>query len=595
MSNKILFNPGVFSQVLLKISVALLLFCSCIIFADENSMQLETGWIMKTGDSPEWARPDLHSSDWNAIQVGVPWEQAGHPGYDGYAWYRLTFTIPEQWRQQDEHGFLCLSMGCIDDADVTYLNGEQIGATGVMPPDYKTAYYMPRFYRIPSSIIRWGQANFLAVRVYDDNGDGGLYQGPIVLKLPLFEDLIDITFQLENSNGIYFSPNPLPVIINLKNYSKTNYKLDVLFELMNDRVDSVHVLERIKRTILIDVKGETSTGVSFSPPPSGFYHAVCTLNNCLKKSMVFGYEPEKIVTPLTRESDFEEFWLQRKRELATVAPEFKVTRSDRSTRDVEVDLVEMQSYGHVKIRGWYTVPGKPGPHPAILSVPGYTSTMWPFINRTNVATLALNPRGHGNSKDDIDPKGEEYMFLGFDPGHPENYIYAGAYMDCIRAMDFLASRPEINASRIGVEGGSQGGGLSFATAALDSRIVFCAPDIPWMGDWVGYLEAEQWGWDNYPKLFQVFPELTYDGVNRFLSYFDTMNMAGWITCPVLMSVGLQDDVCPPRTSFATFNAVHSWKEYLVYPFAGHSVWTEHEKIKDEWMAKMLGIDKLGTE
>jgi len=219
--------------------------------------------------------------------------------------------------------------------------------------------------------------------------------------------------------------------------------------------------------------------------------------------------------------------------------------------------------------------------------------MWPNLNRTNVATLALNPRGHGNSKDDIDPKGAEYMFIGFDPGHPENYIYSGAYMDCLRAIDFLASRPEIDQARIGVEGGSQGGGLSFATAALDPRIAFCAPDIPWLGDWVGYLETDKWPHENYPKLCETQPGLTFDGINRFLSYFDTMNMAAWITCPVLMSVGLQDDVCPPRTSFATYNAVTSPKEYRVYPFAGHGVGREHGKLKDAWMAKRLGLTASG--
>jgi cephalosporin-C deacetylase-like acetyl esterase len=218
--------------------------------------------------------------------------------------------------------------------------------------------------------------------------------------------------------------------------------------------------------------------------------------------------------------------------------------------------------------------------------------MWPNVSRTHVATFALNPRGHGNSKDDVDPKGEEYMFIDFDPEHPEKYIYVGAYMDCLRAVDFLVSRPEIDASRIGVEGGSQGGGLSFATAALDPRIVFCAPDIPWLGDWVGYLETEHWGWDNYPKLLKRYPGLTFAGVNRLLSYIDTMNMAEWITCPVFMSVGLQDKVCPPRTSFAPYNAVQAPKEYRVYPFAGHGTWGQHGKLKDQWMAKIFGIDKI---
>jgi len=559
----------------------------------QNSIELDRGWVMRTGDNQAWAKPDFDDGKWRAIEVGKPWEKAGYANYDGYAWYRIEFTVPERWQEQDENGLLSLSLGSIDDADVTYFNGERVGATGSVPPDYKTAYYTRRFYRVPTSLVRWGEANVIAVRVYDDHNDGGLYQGPYTLRLPQFEDLIGIKFNFENSNGIYLSDDSPCVTINIKNHSYTDYELDAVFELVNDRVDSVRVLESIKKTVHIDGKGEVSKTIKFARRQPGFYHVVCTLNDSMKKTIILGYEPEKIVSPITREVDFSAFWKQRKRELAGVAPRFKVTKNDRSTDRVDVYLVEMQSYGNVKVRGWYTVPKKPGPHPAILSVPGYTSTMWPYVNRTNVATFALNPRGHGNSKDDVDPKGEEYMFIGFDPERPEKYIYAGAYLDCLRAVDFLVSRPEIDSSRIGVEGGSQGGGLSFATAALDNRIIFCAPDIPWLGDWVGYLETAEWAHDNYPKLIKEYPDLTFAGVNRLLSYFDTMNMAEWITCPVLMSVGLQDDVCPPRTSFAPYNAVKSKKEYRVYPFAGHGVWREHGKLKDEWMAQMFGIDKIG--
>jgi cephalosporin-C deacetylase len=566
-----------------------------ILAIGQNSIRLDTGWVMQTGDNQAWASPDIDDSGWQAIQVGVPWDEAGYANYDGYGWYRIAFTVPEHWQQQDEHGFLSLSVGSVDDADVTYFNGESVGATGSMPPDYETAYDTRRIYRIPTSLVRWGGRNVIAVRVYDDNGAGGLYKGPYILKFPQFGELIGIEFKLENSNGIYFSPDPLPVTINIKNHSCTDYELTAMFELVNDRVDAVRVLASIKKTVHIDAKAEVSKTIEFAPPPPGFYRIVFTLNGSVKKTMVLGYEPERIGSPLTREADFCEFWKERKQELARVAPDFKIMKDDRSTNKVDVYLVEMQSYGNVKVRGWYTVPTTPGPHPAILSLPGYMSTMWPYVNRTNVATFALNPRGHGNSKDDVDPKGKEYMFIGFDPNRPEKYIYAGAYLDCVRAVDFLASRPEIDASRIGVEGGSQGGGLSFATAALDTRIAFCAPDIPWLGDWVGYLETATWAHNNYPSLFKVYPDLTFVDISRLLSYFDTMNLAEWITCPVLMSVALQDDVCPPRISFAPYNAVRSKKEYRVYPFAGHSVPREHRKLKEEWMAKRLGIDTIGDE
>lgn len=279
-------------------------------------------------------------------------------------------------------------------------------------------------------------------------------------------------------------------------------------------------------------------------------------------------------------------------DMENIEPRFQVIRSDLSTDDLDVYLVEMCSYGNVRIKGWYTVPRKPGPHPAILSLPGYNIAMRPYLNRKNVATLALNPRGHGNSKEDVDAKGGEYMYLGFNPKCPEEYVYVGAYMDCIRAVDFLASRPEIDPSRIGVEGESQGGGLSFATAALDQRIAFCAPDIPWLGDWIGYLAASDWPRNHYPELIERFPGLTLGDINRVLSYVDTMNLADRIRCPVLMSVGLQDSVCPPRNAFATYNQVWSQKDYRIYPLADHAVAHEHNSIKNAWIATIFGSRQL---
>lgn len=112
----------------------------------------------------------------------------------------------------------------------------------------------------------------ITVRVYDDHGNGGLYKGPITLQIQRFEDLIGIKFKLENFNGLYFTPDPLPVTVSIKNHSYTDYELDAMFEFTNDRVDSVHVLESIKKTVHIDGKGEVFKTIEFAPPPPGFYH-----------------------------------------------------------------------------------------------------------------------------------------------------------------------------------------------------------------------------------------------------------------------------------------------------------------------------------
>ena len=53
-----------------------------------------------------------------------------------------------------------------------------------------------------------------------------------------------------------------------------------------------------------------------------------------------------------------------------------------------------------------------------------------------------------------------------------------------------------------------------------------------------------------------------------LAYFDGINFADKITCPIIVSIGLQDNVCPPETGYAMFNCISSQDKRL-YAYDGH--------------------------
>ena len=181
----------------------------------------------------------------------------------------------------------------------------------------------------------------------------------------------------------------------------------------------------------------------------------------------FAVDPEKMTTVSDTPPDFAQYWARAKRELAGIEPQYKLIKVDSlgtSARDCYV--VEMHSLGNVLIRAWLFLPKKPGKYPAVLSVQGYSSVMQPdwTFDDPNVVRLGLNIRGHGNSRDDVNPGFPGYLYSGIQD--KEKFIYRGSYMDCFRAIDFLFWRPEVDTTRVAVEGGSQGGALSFATAAL---------------------------------------------------------------------------------------------------------------------------------
>ena len=114
------------------------------------------------GEKAGWARAG--GGKWETMEIPQLWETAGL-AIDGAVWFRREVTVPETWLGGD----LALSLGAVDDFDVTYWNGERIGATGADTPQYWSA---PRRYKIPGRLVKAGR-NVLAVRVFDHYGNGG--------------------------------------------------------------------------------------------------------------------------------------------------------------------------------------------------------------------------------------------------------------------------------------------------------------------------------------------------------------------------------------------------------------------------------------
>lgn len=145
----------------------------------ENSFNLFGKWKFKLFDNPEWSKENLDDTKWNDILVPSLWETQGFGEYDGFAWYRKTFTLPANFKTDD----LLLLLGKIDDMDEVFVNGKFIGGTGKIDRKFATndEYNKYRTYSIPNKLLKPGQKNVIAVRVYDQQLGGGIYEGPITL------------------------------------------------------------------------------------------------------------------------------------------------------------------------------------------------------------------------------------------------------------------------------------------------------------------------------------------------------------------------------------------------------------------------------
>lgn len=141
----------------------------------KEEIDLKGEWKFSIGDDENWSKTSASDKDWEKIKVPSPWENEGFHGYNGYAWYRKHFVISSGLKSKG----LYLNLGVIDDVDEVYVNGKLVGTTGSFPPNYQSAYYNQRNYPLPSNYLNFGSDNLIAVRVYDNELEGGIISGNI--------------------------------------------------------------------------------------------------------------------------------------------------------------------------------------------------------------------------------------------------------------------------------------------------------------------------------------------------------------------------------------------------------------------------------
>ena len=310
---------------------------------------------------------------------------------------------------------------------------------------------------------------------------------------------------------------------------------------------------------------------------AGFYVVTVTVNDELVRSFNIGYDPEGIVAAPDAKADFEQFWNNAKTQLAAVAMDCKLTEiAAKSTERRKVYLVEMKSIDNgdgvpVPVRAYYIEPVAEGKYPCCVHFQGYDNRIegvepWCMggDDHDGWCDLIFFNRGQYLNNKHHSPEDDVYGdYFAYNFGDKDKYYYRGAYMDCVRAIDFVCSREAVDQENIFVQGGSQGGAFTIAAAALTGKCRAIAPSIQFMGDFPNYFQVGAWP-ASVAFAKQAELGLSDEEMYGFLSYFDTKNLATLISCPVITSIGLQDNVCPPRTNMAPYNNLLSSEKQIVY-------------------------------
>jgi cephalosporin-C deacetylase len=305
----------------------------------------------------------------------------------------------------------------------------------------------------------------------------------------------------------------------------------------------------------------------------------------------FGIKPQLVRSQHAKPADFEAFWQQAKAELAKVKPEYKVTEIANCKDNRRVFQVEMKSLDGLVIRGFLTEPKthiKNKKFAVLLGLPGYQVPLGPMYGTDpDIAIFTLNIRGNGNSRDVINVRRESYIVLNLEDKN--RYVLRGAIMDCVRAVDFIYTRPELRHDNIIAAGGSLGGFLALATCGVDPRISFCSAANPILCDVRNLPHEVDWPLIDINEYIQTRPGLTMAKVMDNLDYFDGKNFASDIKCKTLVGLGMLDNIAPPDHVYAAYNELTTDKHLIIFRDLAHEIGRWYNVYEGRWMRDTFAL------
>lgn len=321
-----------------------------------------------------------------------------------------------------------------------------------------------------------------------------------------------------------------------------------------------------------------------------------------KNHLKVGFSPEKIVPFTKLPADFETFWQEVLEEQKKVAVQPVVTPEPRySNAKVECFLVKLRCFrpeGNHCIYGYLTKPRKAGKYPVVVSPPGAgVKPMDPMKTlfyaeqgciRFDMEVHGIDPSLSSAVYKEItaafgDHHGNGYLANGLAGGR-DTYYMKKVYAACVRAVDYLVTLPEWDGRNVWIQGASQGGALGLVLAGLDPRVTAACINHPALSDMAAYAESGRTG--GYPHFGRKYKdvELTPE-VIRTLAYYDVVNFARFVKCPVYMTWGFNDNVCPPTTSYGVWNTLAGPKESLITPVNEHWVSMDTRRKQLEWLKR----------
>ncbi len=284
----------------------------------------------------------------------------------------------------------------------------------------------------------------------------------------------------------------------------------------------------------------------------------------------------------SRPADFDAFWDRGLEEMRAMDPHPEIQPADFQVPFARCEHLFFTGVDGSRIHAKLLRPITSEPGPALLVFHGYSgnSGSWvPLLPHVaaGFTVAALDCRGQaGLSEDRGAVPGNTFrghIVRGLSSDTPADLLFRKIFLDTAQLAGIVMELPGVDPGRVGAMGGSQGGGLTLACAALEPRIRRAAPTFPFLCDYRRVWEMDQAkaAYEELAHYFRNFDPLheREDAIFERLGYIDVQFLAPRIRAEILMTVGLMDTTCPPSTQFAAYNKITSPKKLRIYPDFGH--------------------------
>jgi len=283
-----------------------------------------------------------------------------------------------------------------------------------------------------------------------------------------------------------------------------------------------------------------------------------------------------------RPDDFDAFWDAGIAEMQAIDPAVELKPAAFGVPFAECFHMFFTGVGGARLHAKLLRPAKTAdPHPAVLMFHGYSGSSGDWLDKLPYAAAgftvaALDCRGQGGLSEDVGGivgntlRG--HIIRGLDD-KPTKLLFRQIFLDTAMLARIVMDMSDVDETRVGATGGSQGGGLTLACASLEPRINRAAPTFPFLTDYRRVWEMDQ-ARNAYAELQDYFRRFDprherEDEIFTRLGYIDVQHLAPRITGKIRMAVGLMDQTCPPSTQFAAYNKITSDKSMTLYPDFGH--------------------------